>query len=115
VDIPEVAEIAPELLRALATAAGHKRVLALSAASRQNIPSLMTRLLKLLASAPPPSPAVFEPRVQLDAESDGQAACEVARAGDGAWWLSGARIEKAAAMTNWDYHEAQVRGHSLCS
>ena len=29
--------------------------------------------------------------------------------GEGEWRLKGDRIEKAAAMTNWDYYEAQAR------
>ena len=29
----------------------------------------------------------------------------------GVWWLTGTRVEKAAAMTNWDYYEAQAYYH----
>ncbi len=32
----------------------------------------------------------------------------------GVWWLTGTRVEKAAAMTNWDYYEAQVCLLWLC-
>jgi len=109
-DIPEVAEIAPDLLKQLAQAAGHKRVLALSAASHANVPMLMARLLKLLQSAPPESPPSFsEPRVALDDDSASSKSCNVVDVAPGVWWVSGDKIEKAAAMTNWDYHEAQER------
>jgi hypothetical protein len=49
VDVPSVQERQPELLRALAKAAGHKRVLAISAASREAVPTLLGRLQILVA------------------------------------------------------------------
>jgi len=108
-DVPAVAEAAPQLLERLAAAAGHKRVLAVSAASRANVPALMGRLRKLVASAPAePPPSVLEPTVALD-EVEEAAECNVVPVQPRVWAVSGARIEKAAAMTNWDYHEAQER------
>lgn len=89
-------------------AVGHKRVLPISAASRENVPVLMTRLRKLLRSARlhgPPTPA--EPILKID-EEVGEGV-DVVPVSDGAWRLTGERIEKAAAMTNWDYYEAQDR------
>jgi len=108
VDIPEVAEKEAQLMRDIAAAVGHKRILSLSAATTQNVSLLMQRLRKLLQSAKlhgPPTPA--EPVLALDEELGG--GCDVVAEGDGAWRLIGERIEKAAAMTNWDYYEAQDR------
>mmetsp|Transcript_15141 Transcript_15141/g.40718 ORF Transcript_15141/g.40718 Transcript_15141/m.40718 type:complete len:252 (-) Transcript_15141:255-1010(-) len=108
VDVPEVAEQQEKLLREIVAAVGHKRVLPISAATRHNVPLLMGRLRKLLASAKlhgPPTPA--EPLLQLDEE--GVRGVHVQQAAPGEWRLTGERIEKAAAMTNWDYHEAQDR------
>lgn len=42
-------------------------------------------------------------------EEDVKTECDVLVEGIGAWRLTGGRIEKAAAMTNWDYAEAQDR------
>ena len=95
-------------MRQIIAAVGHKRVLPLSAASRENVPLLMRRLRKLLRSAKlhgPPTAA--EPLLRLDEE--GAQGVTVVQEAPGEWRLSGERIEKAAAMTNWDYHEAQVR------
>ena len=67
----------------------------------------MSRLRKLLRSAKlhgPPTTA--EPLLRLDEE--GAQSVTVTQEAPGEWRLSGERIEKAAAMTNWDYHEAQV-------
>lgn len=107
-DIPEVREREAELLQQIAAAAGHKRVLSISAASRENVELLMQRLRKMLQSAKlhgPPTNA--EPVMVLDEEEVG-GGCEVVPVERGAWRLVGTRIEKAAAMTNWDYHEAQA-------
>lgn len=109
-DVPEAAAAAPALLRALAAAAGHTRVLGVSAAARSNVPQLMSRLRKLVELAPIEEPEEYEPTVALDAEvEEGEGACRVVPVEPGVWWVQGDRIEKAASMTNWDYHEAQER------
>ena len=51
IDVPEAREKQEDLLRALVAAAGHKRVVALSAASREGVASLMTKLARLIESA----------------------------------------------------------------
>ena len=85
-------------------------MLPISAATRDNYALLVRRLRKLLASpqlqGPPPQPT--EPVLQLDGD-DEATECHVIIEGEGAWRLTGTRIEKAAAMTNWDYAEAQDR------
>lgn len=111
VDLPEVREAEPALRRALARAAGHKRVLPVSAATRENSATLMRKLHRLLRDAPAgPPPQADEPRLTLDEAGDGCADC-IVRAGEarGEWRLEGGKIQQAAAMTNWDYPEAQDR------
>jgi len=109
-DIPEVREKQEELLQRLRESAGHNRVLAISAATRDGTGTLMKRLRKLVASAKergaPPTPT--ELTVELDSEGH-EKECTVISEGVSAWRLTGERIEKAAAMTNWDYGEAQDR------
>lgn len=111
-DVPEVRERESELLKGLIQAAGHSRVLPLSAATRDNVQLLMKRLAKLLPSARKrqPPPEALERPVELDGETvDFRKGCEVVELGAREWRLTGERIEKAAAMTNWDYAEAQDR------
>ena len=46
-------------------------------------------------------------QVQLDGEPEDD--WEVIPAGNGFWRLRGDKVERLAAMTNWDYSEAQAR------
>ena len=113
-DKPEVAAKKDELLRELAAAAGHKRVIAISAASGDGVATLLPRIHKLLADAKlKPMPAPAEVALRLDEDDDADEAsgeaCEVEQVEPGAWRVTGAKIEKAASMTNWDYYEAQAR------
>ena len=50
-----------------------------------------------------------EAATDLDDDADAERRCTVTEVKPGVWWVTGARIEKAAAMTNWDYYEAQAR------
>ena len=111
-DMPEVKEQEDALLKRLKQAAGHKRVLPISAATRDNTELLMQRLVKLLPDAKKrtPPPEAQEHMMTLDGEvSDATKDCEVIGEEPGIWRLTGDRIEKAASMTNWDYAEAQDR------
>eukprot|EP00977_Amphora_coffeiformis_P012207 scaffold3014_cov172-Amphora_coffeaeformis.AAC.9 len=73
-DIPEVQEKAPEILEALRQAAGHTRVLSVSAATTHGVQELMTRLRKFVQSQPepdlPPPPEIDLSRAGLDYDSD---------------------------------------------
>ena len=71
----------------------------------------MRRLAKLLPMAKSKAPpASAEPLLELDGhEREHAAECTVVTEAEGEWRLTGERIEKAAAMTNWDYYEAQAR------
>ena len=111
-DIPEVREKEGALLKQLQKSCGHNRVLPVSAATRDNTEMLLQRLHKLLPSAKKRGPPLehAEPIVDLDADvSSNPRECIVVNEGEGVWRLTGERIEKAAAMTNWDYAEAQDR------
>ena len=66
-DKPEVAAKKDELLKDLAAAAGHKRVIAISAASGDGVATLLPRIHKLLADAKlKPMPAPAEVALRLD-------------------------------------------------
>ena len=59
-------------------------------------------------SSPPPQPLALT-RAAATRQEDAASVCDVHAVEPGAWFISGERIEKAAAMTNWDYYEAQAR------
>lgn len=52
IDIPEVKEKLPELIKAIRQKAGHTRIMGISAATRENVRELMSRVQKLVNSLP---------------------------------------------------------------
>jgi GTP-binding protein len=111
VDVGEVRGKQSQLLSELARAAGHKRVLPISAATREQVPMLLGRLQGLVADLRKRGDVAspVEAATDLDDDADAERRCTVTEVEPGVWWVTGARIEKAAAMTNWDYYEAQAR------
>jgi GTP-binding protein len=79
---------------------------AISALTRSGVRELLFRAAQMLDAAPPP-PAVAELLVYRPAfdESD----FTIAREPDGAYRVTGAKIERAAKMTYWEYDEAVER------
>ncbi len=86
--------------------------IAISAARRENVQTLVQMLFSLLDSLPEPvSPLVEEtPVYELPEEQIG---FEIHRADDGSFHVTGKRIERAAAMTYWDYDEAVARFQTI--
>lgn len=104
-DLLEVRELWP-LVRQELEARGVEAPMAISASTGEGVPDLMRRALQMLDTLPPPptvapAPAVFRPEEDEDY-------FEISREGD-CWRVKGVRIERAAAMTNWDYYEAALR------
>ena len=73
-DIPEVQEREQEIVTALRQAAGHTRVLSVSAATTKGVQELMTRLRKFVNAQPepdlPPPPEIDLSKAGLDYDSD---------------------------------------------
>jgi len=80
--------------------------MAVSAAARTGLRDLLLRAARMLAEAPPPPAPEELPvyRAVMD-ESD----FTITREPDGAYRVSGAKIERAAKMTYWEYDEAVAR------
>jgi len=112
IDITEVEEMQDELIAKLREAAGHSRVLPISAATTNNVQNLMGRLKKFCDSQPVvdlPEPAQVDfAKAELDSDSDEY---EIVSdpAYPGQWRVNGNYIEQVAKMTHWEYPEAVER------
>jgi GTP-binding protein len=111
-DIPEVQEKEPEIVDALRKAAGHTRVMSVSAATTQGVRELMTRIRKFVDVQPepdlPPPPEIDLSKVGLDYDSD-DFEIQSDPSYPGQWRVSGEYIEQVARMTHWEYPEAVER------
>lgn len=111
-DIPEVQQKEQELLSALKAAAGHSRVLSISAVTTLRVKELMHRLKKFVKAQPemelPPIPEINLGRAGLDYDSDDYEILSDPSY-PGQWRVSGKYIEQIARMTHWEYPEAVAR------
>jgi GTP-binding protein len=112
IDVPEVKEQEEELIAALKEAAGHSRVLPVSAATTERVLELMGRLRKFVDVQPeqelPPPPEIDISKAGLDFDSDD---FEIVSdpSYPGQWRITGEYIEQIARMTHWEYPEAVER------
>ncbi len=108
VDMPETREYL-ELLEESLSERGIAAPLPISALTRENVTRLIQRVFEQAAKLPPRAPKVRAetPLYELDEE---QVSFEL-MIEDGIYYVSGERIERAAAMTYWDYDEAVLRFH----
>lgn len=106
-DLPDVQARWPEIHDALALR-GHDAV-AISAATQQGVNELVNQIFTMLQDLPRESLLVEEvidtPVYRLEEEIP----FEISVHDDGSYHVTGAKIERAAAMTYWDYDEAVVR------
>lgn len=104
-DLPQAQEYWP-LVREELVALGHDP-LAISAVTQQGVREVVQRAVQLLDALPEEPPAAAElPLYQLDEDP---LAFTVSREPDGSFRVSGQRIERAVAMTYWDYDQAVTR------
>jgi len=102
IDLPEARAAWSEVEQSLR--ARGQEAFAISAVTGEGISLLMRRVAGRLAELPePPQEEVVVFRPLPD-----EKAFTIEREGD-AWRVRGVRIERAAAMTNWDYYEAVAR------
>jgi len=81
-------------------------VMAMSAITHQGVRDVVNRAVQLLDALPPEVPVAELPVYQL---GEDPLAFTVTREGEGPFRVSGKRIERAAAMTYWDYDQAVTR------
>ncbi len=107
-DLPQAQERWPEVEAALKQR-GVEPV-AISAVTHQGVQALIQRAFQLVAGLPEEPVEVVETPVYELPEED--LPFEIIDEEDG-YRISGKRIERAAAMTYWDYEEAVVRFHKI--
>lgn len=105
-DLPDVREYLPLLQEQLAER-GVVDARAISALTRENVLELVQFVFTLASESPNLllHPVGEFPVYELD---EGDVSFEIGRE-DGVYYVSGASIERAAAMTYWDYEEAVAR------
>ncbi|MYD11834.1 MAG: GTPase ObgE [Chloroflexi bacterium] len=107
IDLPDAREYL-DLLNESFAERGIKQPLAVSALTRENVDRLIQAVFELSASLPKerPEPHEAEPVYAPDAGDNLAFELEIS---DGVYYVRGDRIERAAAMTYWDYEEAVLR------
>jgi len=103
-DQPEVQARIPAITRAMKRQ--NVELLPISALARSNLDRLLKQAVRQLARAPMPEPEPPELPVYRPKEDPREYL--VTRSGPNSWRLSGAAIERAAAMTFWE-HDGSVR------
>lgn len=104
-DLPQAQALWPAVRDEL-TRLGYE-AMAISAATGQNVRAVVYRAAQVLDTLPAELPEVAEPSVfQLE---DDPLAFTVTMLGEGQFRVSGKRIERAVAMTYWDYDQAVAR------
>lgn len=111
-DVPEVAEQSEELIAQLKEAAGHSRVLGISAATTSRVKELMGRLKKMVSVQPeadlPPPTEIDLSKAAFDYDSDDYEIISDP-AYPGQWRVKGEYVEQIARITHWEYPEAVER------
>lgn len=107
IDLPEVRARWPEIEAQLQKRGAGRpfQPTAISAATGENVRSLLYQAARVLAQQPPSRPAAELPVYRLEADPR---EFSIARTPDG-WRVSGQAIERAAAMTYWEYDQSVRR------
>ena len=106
-DMPEAQERWPEIEAALKDRG--VTPLAISAVTQQNVQSLIQELFWVVDSLPEQDIRLVGEETTVYALPEDEVPFEIKRWDDGSYHVTGKRIERAAAMTYWDYDEAIAR------
>ncbi len=83
-------------------------VMAISAATHQNLDPLLSHLQTMLDALPKEEIVEEEILPEITPATDTKAFA-VYKLGDDVWWIEGVEIERIAQMTKWNYYEAGMR------
>lgn len=106
-DVSEVRAHWPAIARGLRDR-GAIEPQAISAVSGEGVDALLARAASLLRELPPP-PRLEDVQPLATPTSGEDMSFTVTRDGDGAWRVSGRRIERIVKMTQWEYYDAVMR------
>ncbi len=106
IDLPDVRERLPDIEKGVQDAGG--RLYAISAATGENVLELLRAVAAELESLPEPAREPEELPVLRPLEED-EDAFQVFRIKGGGYRVKGVRVERAAAMTDWDSDAALAR------
>ena len=107
IDLPQAQAIWPAVKEAIE--ARGKPILSISALTGQGVREMLGRVAEMLKALPRKEVALPEAKVLRPREEE---AFTIVRE-DGAWRVRGAKVERLAAMTNWDLDEAVQRFHRI--
>ncbi len=106
-DLPDAQELWPLIQEAIAESG--LPVMEISAVTHRNIQQMLYSVQEMLAALPEPLIEPHEDELpEITPQSDDLAFRIYALTGN-RWRVEGVAIERAAAMTNWDYYEAGMR------
>jgi GTP-binding protein len=105
-DLPNAREQWPAFEAAIR--AQGRPVLAISAATNENVQQLLYEVQSMLDALPMEEEELVD-EVEMMAAPVDEKAFKIHKVGEGQWRVTGIAIERAAQMTNWDYYEASMR------
>jgi GTP-binding protein len=106
-DLPEAQAAWPKLQAELRRLG--RDPLNISAITHQGTRELVLKVFELLDSLPQEAEGVDQEEIPVYSLGEDLTAFKVSRRPDGSFQVSGKRIERAAAMTYWDYEDALMR------
>ncbi|MGQ9887005.1 MAG: GTPase ObgE [Aggregatilineales bacterium] len=111
IDLPEAQARWPAVQSALR--ARGVEAMPISAAAQQGVRELVQRLFRVIDSLPPVEAGARPAELPLYELPADEFAFKITRESDGSFRVTGKRIERAAAMTYWDYDEAVARFQNI--
>jgi GTP-binding protein len=110
-DLPEAQSRWPEVEAALKSTG--VEVMAISAATQQNIRSLTQRMFTLIAALPEPTLEEAPAGLTVYELPEEEIPFTITAVQPGVFRVAGARIERAAQMTHWDFEDAVLRFQNI--
>lgn len=110
-DLPEAQERWPPIEAELQKSGAE--TLSISAVTQQNTQALVQRVAAMVAALPEPTIAEAVAEMPVYELEEDDLVFKVIHEEDGSFRVTGQRIERAAAMTYWDYDEAVLRFQNI--